>query len=72
MLGKAIASVQDLEKQITGKTPGQLHARVAIRACLKELRSIATDGPEADQERRELDGTVLQFISRAPSLIPNP
>ncbi len=72
MLGQAIANVQKLEKQVTGKTPEQLRARIAIRACLKELRGIALDTGDTDQQRSELDGTVLPFISRAPSLIPTP
>ncbi|MBX9709638.1 MAG: hypothetical protein K2X60_01260 [Xanthobacteraceae bacterium] len=70
MLGQAIANVQKLEKQVTGKTPAQLNARIAIRACLKELRSIAADAHQADQERNAFDGNVLPFISRAPSLVP--
>ncbi len=72
MLGQAIANVQKLETQVAGKTPGQLRARIAIRACLKELRDIATEVGDTDQKRSKFDGTVLPFISRAPSLIPTP
>ena len=72
MLGQAIASVQKLEMQVTGKAPQQLRARIAIRACLKELRGIAAGTGDIDQESGGFDGTVLPFISRAPSLIPNP
>jgi hypothetical protein len=76
MLGQAIADVQKLEKQVTGKTPEQLRARIAIRSCLKELRGIAADtdtGQDpAEQDCGEFNGAVLPFMSRAPSLIPDP
>ncbi len=71
MLGQAIANVQKLEKQMAGNTPEQLRARIAIRACLKELRGLATEAGDIDHDRSKIDGTVLPFMSRAPSLIPN-
>lgn len=70
MLGQAIADVQKLEEQVAAKTPEQLHARIAIRACLKELRGIAADAGAVNRYD-ERDSTVLPFMSRAPSLVPN-
>ncbi len=72
MLGQTIADVQKLEKQVTGKTPEHLHARIAIRACLKELRGIASEVGGTDQDSSEVGGIVLPFISCSPSLIPTP
>lgn len=72
MLGRAIADVQKLEKRVVGKTPEQLQARIAIRACLKELRSLVSEAGDTAPQQNDFDGTVLPFISRAPSLIPTP
>jgi hypothetical protein len=71
MIGEAIAKVQDLEKQVTGKTRQQLRARISIRACLKELRGIAAAGAGAEMEAGR-SGKIIPFIARAPSLIQNP
>jgi hypothetical protein len=43
MINTAIERFQEIESHVVGKTPEQLHARVALRACLQELRSIAAD-----------------------------
>jgi|HubBroStandDraft_4_1064222.scaffolds.fasta_scaffold5676081_1 hypothetical protein len=40
MIAEAVARIQAIEQQLTEKTPLQLRARLAIRACLTELRDI--------------------------------
>jgi hypothetical protein len=41
MIAEAVARIQAIEHQLTGKTPIQLQARLTIRNCLKELRDIS-------------------------------
>jgi hypothetical protein len=41
MIDDAVASIQAIEQKLTGKTLTQLQARLTIRGCLKELRTIS-------------------------------
>lgn len=41
MIADAVARIQAIEQQLTGKTLTQLQTRLAIRGCLKELRHIS-------------------------------
>ena len=68
MISKTIESVQNIERQIRGKSTEQLNARVAIRACLAELRSIAADeGQSLAPAQDQLVARVLPFTARAAS-----
>ena len=41
MIDDAVARIQAIEQKLTEKTATQLQARLTIRGCLKELRTIA-------------------------------
>jgi hypothetical protein len=52
MIADAIAQISAIEQQLTGKTRGQLRARLTIRGYLKELRDISGQNHAASAERR--------------------
>jgi hypothetical protein len=41
MIDNAVTRIQAIEKMLTEKTLVQLQARLSIRGCLKELRTIS-------------------------------
>jgi hypothetical protein len=45
VLKNAISDVQMIERSIARKTLSDLHVRLALRSCLKELRSVAAAAP---------------------------
>lgn len=45
MLKNAISDVQMIERSIAKKTLSDLQVRLALRSCLKELRSMAAAAP---------------------------
>jgi hypothetical protein len=68
MIGKAIQNVEVLERQVSGKTREQLNARIAIRVCLAELRSIAADaGTSIVPDQDAAGAKVIAFSARAAS-----
>jgi hypothetical protein len=52
MIADAIAQISAIEQQLTGKTRGQLQARLTIRGYLKELRDISGQNHAASAEPR--------------------
>lgn len=52
MIADAIAQISAIEQQLTGKTRGQLQARLIIRGYLKELRDISGQNHAASAEPR--------------------
>jgi hypothetical protein len=58
VLEDAVADVQMIERSISGKTLSALHVRLALRSCMKELRSVAAAAAassEIDSAARESD-----------------
>jgi hypothetical protein len=57
VLEDAVADVQMIERSISGKNLSALHVRLALRSCLKELRSVAAAAAssEIDSAARESD-----------------
>jgi hypothetical protein len=45
VLKNAISDVQMIERSISKKTLSDLQVRLALRSCLKELRSVAAAAP---------------------------
>lgn len=64
MIADAVGRIQAIEQQLTEKTRLQLQARLAIRACLKELRELR--GPSDSEYRIQGEHTV-RFAGRAAS-----
>jgi hypothetical protein len=42
MIAEAVARIQAIEQNLTGKTQIPVQARLAIRSCLEELRDISS------------------------------
>jgi hypothetical protein len=53
MIADAIAQISAIEQQLTGKTRGQLQARLTIRGYLKELRDISGQNHAASEPRSD-------------------
>jgi hypothetical protein len=47
VLAQAIAELQGLEQSVARKTLSNLQVRLALRSCLKELRTLAITHPVA-------------------------
>jgi len=56
MIAEAVARIQAIEEDLTGKTQIPVQARLAIRSCLKELRDIS--GP-SQLTTASTDGKLL-------------
>jgi len=57
VLEQAIADVQSIERSIAAKTLPDLKIRLALRCCLKELRTLVIDDPDShDAPRPALSG----------------
>jgi len=52
VLDQAIADVQSIERSIAAKTLPELKIRLALRCCLKELRTLMIDDPGCHAEPR--------------------
>lgn len=55
MIEDAVARIQAIEQKLTEKTQTQLQARLTIRGCLKELRTLCdteTSNPDIIDGRR--------------------
>jgi hypothetical protein len=50
VLEQAIADLQIIERSIAAKTLPNLKTRLALRCCLKELRTLLLDDPACDEE----------------------
>jgi hypothetical protein len=45
MLGQAITELQDIEKSVARKTLSELKIHLALRSCLKQLRTLSVACP---------------------------
>ena len=68
MIADTIAQIQNLEKQICRGSPEELRARMAVRACLRDLRGL---NAVSDQITDGIENNIIPFLDRAPSVIPN-
>jgi hypothetical protein len=53
VLEQAILDLQIIERSVAAKTLPNLEIRLALRRCLKELRTLAADSPRRHDEQAE-------------------
>jgi hypothetical protein len=56
MIAEAVARIQAIDQDLTGKTQIPVQARLAIRSCLMELRDISS---ESQSTPPSTDGKLL-------------